>query len=268
MDRPGIQDHKKWHGTVYKMGSKLKVVYQDYEGVKNLAHARLEAETRKAVYEERYGKMEKRKIEKLNTEKLDNNISRVKSTVIELALCNDWEFFITLTLDPVKYDRHDLDKVVKDFNQWCRNERMKGYPMQYLLIPEHHKKDDAWHLHGLMKGIDLEQVQMASKENCQSKKLWGKYFVNMKLLNKFGYNTFDKVGEKNACAFYMTKYLTKDLKNAVDLGRHSYFASQGLNRKQRLEHFQADAIPEPTADNRRKDFKYCTTLWYDQKTEE
>lgn len=32
--------------------------------------------------------------------KSENNISRAKSRVFELALCNEWDIFLTFTLDP------------------------------------------------------------------------------------------------------------------------------------------------------------------------
>ena len=40
--------------------------------------------------------------------KLSNNISRAKSKVFEYAYCNHWDYFITLTISPDKYDRYDL----------------------------------------------------------------------------------------------------------------------------------------------------------------
>ena len=43
-----------------------------------------------------------------NTKKLEASLSRTKNRVTELALCNPWEYFVTLTLSPEKYNRNDL----------------------------------------------------------------------------------------------------------------------------------------------------------------
>lgn len=57
--------------------------------------------------------------------KSENNISRAKSRVFELALCNEWDIFLTFTLDPKKYDRDDLKKFQKDLGQFIRDYKQK-----------------------------------------------------------------------------------------------------------------------------------------------
>ena len=58
-------------------------------------------------------------------EKLENNISRAKSSVTEYALCNNWEFFVTLTIDKKKQDRYDLQKYIHDLGVWIGNYNKK-----------------------------------------------------------------------------------------------------------------------------------------------
>ena len=50
--------------------------------------------------------------------KLSNNISRAKSKVFEYAYCNHWDYFITLTISPDKYDRYDLKAYIKDLGKF------------------------------------------------------------------------------------------------------------------------------------------------------
>ncbi len=38
-------------------------------------------------------------------EKLANSISRSRQKVFEYAYCNDWDWFVTMTLDPKKYEQ-------------------------------------------------------------------------------------------------------------------------------------------------------------------
>ena len=105
---------------------------------------------------------EKRKREKgeyVNTEKLEENIIRARSKIFELAICNDWEFFVTLTLDKGKYNRFDLKRYRVDLAQFIRDYKKKyKIDIKYLLIPEMHK-DGAWHMHGLIMGLPKEHLK-------------------------------------------------------------------------------------------------------------
>ena len=62
-----------------------------------------------------------------------------------------------LTLDKNKMDRY-LDEFIRKIRVYIRNNRrLKGSKIQYLLIPEQHK-DGAYHMHGLIKGINPEEL--------------------------------------------------------------------------------------------------------------
>jgi hypothetical protein len=63
-------------------------------------------------------------------DKLDNSFSRARSMVKQFGLCNPWTHFVTLTLDPKKYDRYDLAKFREDVQQFIRDER-KRYKRVY-----------------------------------------------------------------------------------------------------------------------------------------
>ena len=92
--------------------------------------------------------------------KSENNISRAKSRVFELALCNEWDIFLTFTLDPKKYDRDDLKKFQKDLGQFIRDYNKKyNLCIKYLLIPEEHKKG-GWHLHGFLMGLPKSHLRL------------------------------------------------------------------------------------------------------------
>lgn len=92
-------------------------------------------------------------IPQVNTEKLSNNISRAKSLIFEYAFCNSWDYFITLTISPDKFDRYSLNSYVKALGKFINNYNTNYHSkIFYLLIPEQHK-DGAWHMHGLISGI-------------------------------------------------------------------------------------------------------------------
>lgn len=158
----------------------------------------------------------------VNDEKLENHITRARSKIYEYSLCNEFDYFITLTLDPKKYNRYDLEKYIKDLGQFIRDQRKKyNADIQYLLIPEPHL-DGAWHMHGLIKGINKNQLV----ENRNGYLDWKDYS------RKFGYCSIDYVRCQEAVSKYITKYVSKalnaDLKR--DKEKKLYYCSRGLKK--------------------------------------
>ena len=77
----------------------------------------------------------------------DRSRRRARAKVRDIALSNQFRWFVTLTLDPQKIDRYDYKKVFKTLNFWLDNNvRRRG--LSYVLVPERHK-DGAFHFHGL-----------------------------------------------------------------------------------------------------------------------
>jgi len=91
-------------------------------------------------------------------EKARENLIRSRTNIFELAMCNEWEYFATFTIDKTKYDRYNLANYYKDFAKFINNmNTTKKCNIKYLLIPEMHQ-DGAWHLHGLFMGIPDRQL--------------------------------------------------------------------------------------------------------------
>ncbi len=154
-----------------------------------------------------------------NSEKLINNICRAKSNVYELAMCNEFEYFVTFTLDKLKYNRHDLKKFMKDLTKAINNYNSYYHvKIIYLLIPEMHK-DGAWHLHGLIGGIRQEDLFINSNG----------YLDFRQYSKKFGFCSLSKIKDKEAVSKYITKYITKELLS-LPYGQHTYYHSQGLHK--------------------------------------
>lgn len=155
-----------------------------------------------------------------NDERLDNNLSRARTKIFEYASCNDFDFFLTLTLDSKKYDRYDLDKFIKDFSQLIRDYRKKYYlKIEYLLIPELHG-NGAYHMHGLIKGLPYEHLTLNSNG-----------YMDWKIYtDRFGYMSVDIIKNKDACSKYITKYISKSFSTrvAVTKNKKLYYASRGL----------------------------------------
>ena len=169
--------------------------------------------------------------------KPDSSVSRAKRVVLELALCNDWKYFATFTLDRTKYDRFDLEVWKSDFTQWLRDQRKRlkkngqDLDIKFLLVPEMHS-DGAWHMHGLFSDLAPELVSFSVERNMGMNvpdNLVNNGFYDWPAYRKkFGFCSFGLLKNQVAAAFYVTKYISKDMVKLV--GKHSYIPSRGLNR--------------------------------------
>lgn len=160
-----------------------------------------------------------------NEKKLDNSISRAKSKVFEYAICNDFDYFVTLTIDPKKYDSNNLEKYYKDLSQFIRNyRRLYNTKIEYVLVPERHKSG-SWHMHGLIKGIVKEHLII----NQNGYLTWNKYH------DKFGYISLSAIKNRVAVAKYITKYITKNTDNTITaLNKKTYYCSRGLKKSETI----------------------------------
>lgn len=158
----------------------------------------------------------------VNKNKLLNNLSRAKSKLKEYVLCNDWDYFMTFTIDKNKYDRFnlklyykDFSKFIQNYNRYCDNE----HKVKYIFVPEMHS-DGAWHIHGFLKGIKECDITI----NVNGYMTWKQYN------DKFGFISFDKIRDINKSANYILKYITKDsAKGISELNCHLYYCSKSLN---------------------------------------
>lgn len=171
--------------------------------------------------------------------KLDSSVSRAKRVILEKALCNPWDWFCTFTIAESKFDRKDLIAWRDSFTQWMRDQRKKGLPIQYLIVPERHA-DGSWHAHGLFSGlpeselISFKEMDRRGYRTPQGRRLpkklrFSSYMNWPAYQEKFGFCSFGKIVNPVAAGFYITKYITKDSDSMVkDVGLHSYYASRGL----------------------------------------
>lgn len=176
-----------------------------------------------------------------NESKLEASLSRTKSTIFELALCNDWEWFVTLTLNPEYHDRKDLKNYKSKLSTWIKNyNRIHKSNIKYLLIPENHK-DGSWHMHGLMQGLPKEELHEFTEQEKLPLKMLIEIAKGHRLYNwpayvkAFGYISISKIINMESVSTYITKYITKDLLSTrIGLNDHLYYCSQGLKRAETI----------------------------------
>ena len=174
----------------------------------------------------------------VNDEKLLESISRAKNKIHEYGLCNNWDYFVTLTIDANKFDRYDLKSFYKIFSQWLRNYQKKhNLKIDYILIPEQHK-DAAWHMHGFISGLPLDHLTV----NQYGYYDWDAY------RNKFGYISFDnKIRDKEKISSYLLKYVGKGFGvNIKELNAKLYYCSKGLKTAEIIKKgtISANIVPD------------------------
>lgn len=172
--------------------------------------------------------------EKVNDHKLSNNISRAITKCREYALSNDWDYFATLTIDPKKMDRYDLESFWTEFSKFIKalNRKHKCH-VDFLLVPERHE-NGAWHLHGLLHGLP---------DNLVSRNKFG-YLDFPDYSNRFGFINLDPVRSTVAVSMYITKHLSKQIYNGVlRPGSHLYHHSRGLTSGVVVSLLRASNLP-------------------------
>lgn len=172
-----------------------------------------------------------------HTSKLDASISRSRSKIFELAMCNPWDYFVTLTLSPENGNRRDLHSFKSSLSKWLNNLNFRyDLNIKYLLVPEPHE-NGCWHMHGLFMGIPADMLTPFSVHDHLPYRVLSMLREGRKIFNwpvyaeKYGYVTCERIRDREATAKYITKYITKELgKSMVGLNEKLYLCSHGLKR--------------------------------------
>lgn len=165
------------------------------------------------------------------SEKFASAMIRAKNTVREYALCNCWDYFLTITFAIDQWNRYDLQGRVRELMQYFQNLRKRGvFPdLRYVLVPEFHK-DGAVHFHGLISGIPEEAIDELPPWAPVSTRSHGNRHIPL-LTSRYGWTTLSPIVSNIGVGFYISKYITKSMASmAVLKGVHTYYHSRGLLR--------------------------------------
>lgn len=164
------------------------------------------------------------KKKKQNKAILPSSIMRTRSVLSDLCLCNDFEWFVTLTFSPhkVKY-RDNLSCCKSVLTSWLNHQRYNHSPnMKYIAVPEFHK-DGAVHFHLLMS--DFHGAMRPSGVKNKN----GRDIYNISYWNRdYGFSTAVKIDNIEAVSAYVRKYITKDM--ILLPGQKRYLCSNNLIR--------------------------------------
>lgn len=146
------------------------------------------------------------------------SLSRTKRNIKELALCNNFEYFATITINSKNCDRYSLIETQKILRQHLKKIKRNNNNFKYLFITEKHK-DGAFHFHGLVANIPLYINNYG--------------YFSCSILDNIGFNSFSKIIDYNKCCNYITKYITKDcIRNEHN---QIYISSRGLKKADKYE---------------------------------
>ena len=149
-----------------------------------------------------------------------DSVKRAKEKVFDITKLNQFDYFVTLTLDSQKVvSRYDSEEVKKILLNWLKNMSYR-HSLVYLLIPEFHK-DNAIHMHMLCNG-DLNLVDSNKRDKSNR--------IIYNLVNwNYGFSSVVKIsGDYEFVARYITKYVTKD--SYKIFGKFYYSGGQNLKR--------------------------------------
>ena len=154
-----------------------------------------------------------------------NNISRSKKSVKELALCNDFNYFVTITIKN-DYNRYNIDNAFYFLSKFCKKYKRKYSSFSYVFIAEYHQ-DGAIHFHGLcsVPPIAIEfDLYPRTIRNQKNNKFY--HCFSSSIFDEFGRNTFQSITSKEKISSYILKYITKD---CIRTSSHRlYTCSRGL----------------------------------------
>lgn len=207
------------------------------------------------------------------TSKRADNVKRAKDKIFDLVALNDWDYFFTGTLGDTVFDPTNAKAALKPLQSWLRN-MVNRYGLKYVLVAELQPKSGRIHFHGfindILKMVDsgTRIVPWASKpvkiDTIRRKGYDPAEYEDRIVYNcpqwKFGFTTAIKAyNGSQACARYITKYITKD--NKAVFGRY-YWSSRNLRRSPDVyvSNFDYDSIyTREYAIPRTKDrYKYYT----------
>ena len=180
----------------------------------------------------------KRKKDDIDALSIHRSIRRTKSTIADLVLCNNFEYFCTFTFDPRKVDRYDVGACRTAMSLWLHRQRLHSPNFKYLIVPEFHKKcqacvessalecnhdnvPKALHFHALISDFNGRLKDSGKMQN-------GRKVYNMTGYRK-GFTTAVPIDHNTlAVSNYIKKYITKEM--PLIHGKKRYWISNNLIR--------------------------------------
>ena len=105
-------------------------------------------------------------------------MSRTKRNIREIALCNNFDYFLTFTINSKNCDRFSLDECQNTLKKLIKAYKRKYNDFSYIIITEKHK-NGAFHFHGLCKGLNNNDLYINNNG-----------YLSSHFFDKLGFNSF------------------------------------------------------------------------------
>lgn len=227
--------------TVWAMGDSIELCYQRTVPQKGVSMAAVHRFNEEAGWLEASGK----EICKKESER--TSLSRTRRVIRELALSNDWEYFVTITLSSQMWNRFSPEGLQRTFSErakaWRKLTVNGEHPYQeygYLMIPEYHATERTIHLHGLVQHFPKELL-LEYKLPSATPLPWyiihelqsGRQVFSCVEWNQCcGWNTLLPIRNLGKAGNYISKYIGKELEDSPAGAGKRYWCSRGLKRAQ------------------------------------
>lgn len=190
--------------------------------------------------------VDKKKRSKIQNKQSENkriiNLHDSVMNIIGIGLCNEWQYFLTGTVDPGRFDRYDADSVKNAFCSMFESIKREYKDTTYCFIIEKHS-DGAYHIHGFCNldnrilMPDYYYISKSGKIVYPSKSQYIQFGINQKYCN-IGLTTVSPIYDKMNVIQYCTKYITKDI--ACSSSSRKVFHSKGLKSFNQLYAIKPD----------------------------
>lgn len=161
-----------------------------------------------------------------------DSVSRAKQKIYDIAMLNDFEYFVTFTFNDKIVSGYDYEESMKRVKTWCKNGVQRN-GLKYLFVPELHPSSGRIHLHGM---ISFEETPDLFDSGYRDKS--GRIVYNLPSWS-YGFSTCigldDRIDKVSA---YILKYVTKDVSKIT--GNFYYAGGKGLLREPEKEYWTFD----------------------------
>lgn len=181
---------------------------------------------------------------------LQHRVKERREKITDLALNNNWEYFVTITFDPKNKknfpDGYNHDQAIKLLTKWINNQNHQNLNMSYLLVSEFHKKGQL-HFHGLFKNVPKWILEDAINSKTGKKVIIDGVQVYNLVNYKHGFTTVSKVQDSERVSHYVAKYVTKELVSLPN--KKVFWYSRDLLKPKKTYHYVDSSLAEFNIDD-------------------
>lgn len=163
---------------------------------------------------------------------LKSSRKRALDNIFGYALCNEWQYFITLTFNPSIVDREDDNDIIYHWTLFRQKLQYYYAEVKILAIPERHPTSGKLHLHCLVGNCNLDKYLSRAINSHTNKQIYsnGRVVFNLELFD-FGFSTVVKIDSNPLkVANYLSKYVVKDFGN-IGYNKKAFYNTRNLNFK-------------------------------------